>query len=653
MTNKVWSSSGFSKAFVMLLLVHALLSPAVPRGVASAFRSEQCQLPASRGADSAAGSASISSGFAAPLLLFGCDEHGSWPIWREIHCAFTSSSNAFRMFAHLAFGFLVALGCCTLLTTQRSPVLERSCAAKRSTDRRNGSATPVQTASSSTAPQTHPVTLTPITRLPSFRSSITRHALHLGTLNTCLFLSFFHTFGPALVAGQSCPVSSATSSHCSGLFKLGASHVPMLYMTEGSFAWVAVKYTSSINAAILQNKWTPSSKNFHVSHSILKSGIVVASDILMVEGSSSVYANMSTAAAFSTIRNNILAGCYWFKDTHNANDLTGWMRPYATGAQVPDAKAASSGQYPCCTPGTCNSVSWAICPPQFDCSNGVFLSSGNNTASHVQLNKHARMRSGAHSLERTHSIWLRIPLSTLVSASLLPASLPVPQGLIAMYTADSWWPAESLTTASWSDLSGAGNHVTDIGGSTSISVARPVGAPAYIYGAPTAWMKFPAGILPTADYTLFYVARYNGAARSRIFQGINIHWLSGFWGGKAGVALHDGDKCTWITAEVDVHGHDWVMGADRSDSFRSNGVDRTARITTCAASDTLAINNGLAPENSDFAIQSVLVYNRKLSDADVMKVEAWLTSQMPAFTPANLQASSLVGAVFHRLFLNS
>ena len=428
----------------------------------------------------------------------------------------------------------------------------------------------------------------------------------------------------------------------------------MLYMTEGSFAWVAVKYTSSTTAAILENTWTPSSKNFHVSHSILKSGIVAASDILMVEDSSSVYANMSTAAAFSTIRNNILAGCYWFTGTHDGNDLTGCMRPYATGAQIPDAKA-TNGEYPCCTQGMCNSASWSKCPPQYDCSIGVFLSNGNNTASHLQLNVHARMRSGAHSLQRTHSIWLRIPLTTLVSASLLPASLPVPQGLIAMYTADSWQPAGSLTTASWMDLSGAANHVTDIAGTTSISVARPVGAPAYIYGAPTASMRFPAGILPpSADYTLFFVARYNGAVRRRIFQGINIHWLSGFWGGQAGVALHDGDRCSWMTAEVDVHGHDWVMGVDRSDSFRSNGVDRTTRTTTCAAADNLAINNGsAASENSDFAIQSVLVYNRKLSDADVMKVEAWLTSQMPAFTPANLQASLLVGLVFHRFFLNS
>jgi hypothetical protein len=62
---------------------------------------------------------------------------------------------------------------------------------------------------------------------------------------------------------------------------------------------------------------------------------------------------------------------------------------------------------------------------------------------------------------------------------------------------------------------------------------------------------------------------------------------------------------------------------------RNNGCTNTAK---------LAINAGFSnPDFSDFAIQSVLVYNVKLSDADVQRVEAWLTAQQPEFTPANLQ----------------
>jgi hypothetical protein len=211
------------------------------------------------------------------------------------------------------------------------------------------------------------------------------------------------------------------------------------------------------------------------------------------------------------------------------------------------------------------------------------------------------------------------------------------QGLIAHYNADSW------TGSRWTDMSGIDNHVIDIGGTTNISVARPVGAPAYIYGAPTAWMNFPAGILPSAEYTLFFVARYNGSVRGRIFQSSIIpgytNWILGFWNGRAGVAHHD--SCSWMTQNIDdIHGFNWVLGTDRSNSFRSNGEDRTIK-SDCAVFARLAINTGSeSGETSDFAVHSVLVYNRKLTDADVLKVEAWLSSLQPAFTPATLQARS-------------
>jgi hypothetical protein len=240
----------------------------------------------------------------------------------------------------------------------------------------------------------------------------------------------------------------------------------------------------------------------------------------------------------------------------------------------------------------------------------------------------------------------RLPLVLLV-ALLLPAVTsqppPITAGLIAHYNADSW------TGTQWTDVSGSGNHVTEVGGTTAISVARPVGAPAYVQGASTAWMKFPVGVLPSVQYTLFYVARYNGVARRRIFQGISTNWFSGFHEGRAGGAYHGPNvpTCFWITPTTpgaflnDLHGSDWVLGSDRSDSFRSNGVDRTTSTANgCQQFVRLAINQGPFDFNepSDFAIQSVLVYNVKLSDADVQRVEAWLNALQPAFTPANLQA---------------
>jgi hypothetical protein len=211
---------------------------------------------------------------------------------------------------------------------------------------------------------------------------------------------------------------------------------------------------------------------------------------------------------------------------------------------------------------------------------------------------------------------------------------PVTGGLIGHYNADSW------AGTRWIDLSGAGNHVTELGG-TGLAVVQPIGAPKYISGEGSAWMVFPEAILPSPEYTLFFVARYNGAAKQRIFQGFGRDWFSGFGGGKAGIAYHE--NCIQISAPVDVHNMDWVIGSDRSNSFRSNGIDRTDRRSKnekCASYDRLAINTGRQPlQRSDFAIQVVLVYDLKLSDAEVQQVESWLMSQQPSFSPSNLQAS--------------
>jgi hypothetical protein len=138
-------------------------------------------------------------------------------------------------------------------------------------------------------------------------------------------------------------------------------------------------------------------------------------------------------------------------------------------------------------------------------------------------------------------------------------------------------------------------------------------------------MKFPVGILPSAAYTLLYVARYNGINKRRIFQGVVDNWMSGFYNGLSGVSLHS--FCGWISqSSNDVHGSDWVVSADRSNSYRSNGVDRTTNTNNnCAAYDRLAINTGYSTsDSSDFAIQTVLVYNGKLTDADVISLETWI-----------------------------
>jgi hypothetical protein len=96
-----------------------------------------------------------------------------------------------------------------------------------------------------------------------------------------------------------------------------------------------------------------------------------------------------------------------------------------------------------------------------------------------------------------------------------------------------------------------------------------------------------------------------------------------------------------------MHGKDWVIVTDLRDCFRSNGVNRTITPTQCSSFDRLSISKGAAySEVSDFAVQCVLPYNRKLSIADVLRVESWLTAaSLGPWSSASLTAPRYAIAV--------
>ena len=146
----------------------------------------------------------------------------------------------------------------------------------------------------------------------------------------------------------------------------------------------------------------------------------------------------------------------------------------------------------------------------------------------------------------------------VASASLLGIS-----GLVAAYDGGSF------AGGTWSDLSGAGNHATELrGGGPAVSSATLNGR-AVLEGTTSQGIRFPTGVLPSA-YTLFHVARYNGT-EGRIFSGTSGNWLSGFHGGNAGVAYHNG----WV-ASYDKHGTDWVLSTDMHNLYARIHHPRTS-----------------------------------------------------------------------------
>lgn len=194
---------------------------------------------------------------------------------------------------------------------------------------------------------------------------------------------------------------------------------------------------------------------------------------------------------------------------------------------------------------------------------------------------------------------------------------PVTAGLIGLYD------DESFANNVWSDISGEGNHtnaysgtlsLVDVSGNGSIKTIRA------IQGNTAAGLQFPSAILPST-YTLFHVTRYTGGTKARIFDGLTSNWLSGFWGGAAGVAYHDG----WLTDQTDRHGNNWVISTDQNSLYRSNGVQRG---TGGGTSKQLTINRGYySGERSDWQVSFVAVYNRTLSSNEYISVEQWLSSR--------------------------
>ena len=88
-------------------------------------------------------------------------------------------------------------------------------------------------------------------------------------------------------------------------------------------------------------------------------------------------------------------------------------------------------------------------------------------------------------------------------------------------------------------------------------------------------------------------------------------------------------------------GSNFFVATDRGDSFRSNSFERAASSTL--GCQRLSSPQGLTAntndnEVSDFAIQSVLLYNRRLSDSEAASVESWLNPQLSC--PAGQQFSS-------------
>lgn len=204
---------------------------------------------------------------------------------------------------------------------------------------------------------------------------------------------------------------------------------------------------------------------------------------------------------------------------------------------------------------------------------------------------------------------------------------PIPSnGLVAWYDGDSY-----VAGTKWVNKTGdTSNDIlsTSFENIANITVNTHANGWKFLSGPANAGGIFTPLSLSTT-YTLFHVAKYNGTQKERIFDanwGASAqNWLSGFHGGQAGVAFHQG----WITNYTNLHGTNWVLSSDQNDPplYRSNGVDRTlanvsANKLTTPASLAISVN-----ERSDWAVAEFILYTRTLTLAEIQTVEAYLRNK--------------------------
>jgi hypothetical protein len=228
------------------------------------------------------------------------------------------------------------------------------------------------------------------------------------------------------------------------------------------------------------------------------------------------------------------------------------------------------------------------------------------------------------------------PVTTSAASSDTPPAAPPPpvegafpeeiSGLSGRYTTDSFNDSNN----SWADMSPMGNHILDVKGDLKRSED-------YVHGSKTVGLKFPIEVFgPDNAYTMFYVARYDGPTKRRIFDGVDNNWLSGFWGGKTGVAHHKG----WLTqGATSVHGpHAWVIATDAPNKFRTFGEDRVINKDVYNSTSQITVNMGAnyEGESSDWAIKEVIFYNRLLNLNEIARVEAYLIKKYRSELPENL-----------------
>ena len=167
---------------------------------------------------------------------------------------------------------------------------------------------------------------------------------------------------------------------------------------------------------------------------------------------------------------------------------------------------------------------------------------------------------------------------------------------------------------------------TGLSGITTVGTSDATSSFPAVRGTSSSRMDITNAAIP--NYTLFHVASYRNNNQYRIFDGKTDNWLSGFHGGKAGVAHYN----NWIgsSSTGSVNTTDWVISVSYADSstayYRANGKIYTNNSGTIKYLPPLTINNGVYKdsESSDFKVADIIIFKTRLSDDQINNIQSLL-----------------------------
>jgi len=199
------------------------------------------------------------------------------------------------------------------------------------------------------------------------------------------------------------------------------------------------------------------------------------------------------------------------------------------------------------------------------------------------------------------------------------------KGLTGWYTGDSWDEENEI----WLDLSDANNDATDVKGSIIVDSSNYSNNNKYLIGGTDAGIVFPQECMSTGrKYTMITVARYNGSARARIFDGVGNNFFSGFHNGRTGGGFRSGSY--WIAydghaSDRDKESQKFIVHTDMKALIRRNGIRRSGLTNHRGQIPRqMSINRGFSGHPSDWAVAEVMFFRGELPKTEYKKIETYL-----------------------------